>query len=149
MKVINTAVSPAPYAAGDNVTFTITIYNQGTLDATNVIVEDYIRDGFIFNPSDNPMFAMDNFGNVETTIDFLAVGDTEELSITLEIDPNYQGTDLINDAEITSAVAMIQELDGQSTPAPNFPDIDSTPGCLLYTSPSPRDRTRSRMPSSA
>ena len=29
--------------------------------------------------------------------------------------------------------------------------IDHTPvfGCLLYTSPSPRDRTRSRMPSSA
>ena len=27
--------------------------------------------------------------------------------------------------------------------------IDSVTGCLLYTSPSPRDRTRSRMPSSA
>eukprot|EP00656_Telonema_subtile_P054172 TRINITY_DN8023_c0_g1_i2.p2 TRINITY_DN8023_c0_g1~~TRINITY_DN8023_c0_g1_i2.p2 ORF type:complete len:112 (-),score=23.89 TRINITY_DN8023_c0_g1_i2:40-375(-) len=27
--------------------------------------------------------------------------------------------------------------------------IDSTYPCLLYTSPSPRDRTRSRMPSSA
>ena len=27
-------------------------------------------------------------------------------------------------------------------------DMDSN-GCLLYTSPSPRDRTRSRMPSSA
>ena len=26
---------------------------------------------------------------------------------------------------------------------------ESTGGCLLYTSPSPRDRTRSRMPSSA
>ena len=26
---------------------------------------------------------------------------------------------------------------------------DSISGCLLYTSPSPRDRTRSRMPSSA
>ena len=26
---------------------------------------------------------------------------------------------------------------------------DSTNSCLLYTSPSPRDRTRSRMPSSA
>ena len=26
---------------------------------------------------------------------------------------------------------------------------DDTQGCLLYTSPSPRDRTRSRMPSSA
>ena len=27
--------------------------------------------------------------------------------------------------------------------------ITNTNGCLLYTSPSPRDRTRSRMPSSA
>ena len=28
-------------------------------------------------------------------------------------------------------------------------DIANIYGCLLYTSPSPRDRTRSRMPSSA
>ena len=28
-------------------------------------------------------------------------------------------------------------------------EISSLPTCLLYTSPSPRDRTRSRMPSSA
>ena len=28
-------------------------------------------------------------------------------------------------------------------------DIRSSESCLLYTSPSPRDRTRSRMPSSA
>ena len=28
-------------------------------------------------------------------------------------------------------------------------EMDHTRGCLLYTSPSPRDRTRSRMPSSA
>ena len=27
--------------------------------------------------------------------------------------------------------------------------VDEMSGCLLYTSPSPRDRTRSRMPSSA
>ena len=27
--------------------------------------------------------------------------------------------------------------------------VDKNTGCLLYTSPSPRDRTRSRMPSSA
>ena len=27
--------------------------------------------------------------------------------------------------------------------------VDAIDGCLLYTSPSPRDRTRSRMPSSA
>ena len=32
----------------------------------------------------------------------------------------------------------------QPDPDPEFPNL-----CLLYTSPSPRDRTRSRMPSSA
>ena len=31
----------------------------------------------------------------------------------------------------------------------NFIEIGPGIGCLLYTSPSPRDRTRSRMPSSA
>ena len=30
-----------------------------------------------------------------------------------------------------------------------FKDLRVSVGCLLYTSPSPRDRTRSRMPSSA
>ena len=30
-----------------------------------------------------------------------------------------------------------------------FTEITVGDGCLLYTSPSPRDRTRSRMPSSA
>ena len=33
--------------------------------------------------------------------------------------------------------------------APEIPIHISTQACLLYTSPSPRDRTRSRMPSSA
>ena len=28
-------------------------------------------------------------------------------------------------------------------------DLETVKDCLLYTSPSPRDRTRSRMPSSA
>ena len=32
---------------------------------------------------------------------------------------------------------------------PNEQSLISAKGCLLYTSPSPRDRTRSRMPSSA
>ena len=30
-----------------------------------------------------------------------------------------------------------------------YPGFFGKPACLLYTSPSPRDRTRSRMPSSA
>ena len=34
-------------------------------------------------------------------------------------------------------------------PIPKTINIDPDKSCLLYTSPSPRDRTRSRMPSSA
>ena len=38
-------------------------------------------------------------------------------------------------------VPLTQEVQGEH--------IDEVRSCLLYTSPSPRDRTRSRMPSSA
>ena len=37
----------------------------------------------------------------------------------------------------------------ESVEEPTDEDIDRVKACLLYTSPSPRDRTRSRMPSSA
>ena len=45
-------------------------------------------------------------------------------------------------------------VEGPVHEGPDFGDADEAPGkdssaCLLYTSPSPRDRTRSRMPSSA
>ena len=36
-----------------------------------------------------------------------------------------------------------------AVPDHNVPTTDRSKGCLLYTSPSPRDRSLSRMPSSA
>ena len=33
--------------------------------------------------------------------------------------------------------------------SPEFKNVEKSKGCLLYTSPSPRDRSLSRMPSSA
>ena len=44
--------------------------------------------------------------------------------------------------DVGKAIAFMS---GQKLPLWDFEDV----GCLLYTSPSPRDRTRSRMPSSA
>ena len=70
-------------------------------------------------------------------------------------------------ASIPQLKAAISELQSKGYDIPNFPDDPSTEEekniratyskalgsavnpCLLYTSPSPRDRTRSRMPSSA
>ena len=43
-------------------------------------------------------------------------------------------------------VNKLKELWGKGNTASQIAEII---GCLLYTSPSPRDRTRSRMPSSA
>ena len=44
--------------------------------------------------------------------------------------------------------ALYQSLGGFAINGVNLTKLQSYP-CLLYTSPSPRDRTRSRMPSSA
>ena len=41
------------------------------------------------------------------------------------------------------------EIDPMMRNRPGQPDVTKKDDCLLYTSPSPRDRTRSRMPSSA
>ena len=50
---------------------------------------------------------------------------------------------------------MIYSIDLETRSKANLPDVgldiyaNDPTTCLLYTSPSPRDRTRSRMPSSA
>jgi len=41
------------------------------------------------------------------------------------------------------------DLSCHGNPVLKTPNLDKLYACLLYTSPSPRDRTRSRMPSSA
>ena len=51
----------------------------------------------------------------------------------------------VNDAQVSRDHLRIFFKDGVFF----LEDLGSTNGCLLYTSPSPRDRTRSRMPSSA
>ena len=48
-------------------------------------------------------------------------------------------------AEIKEAVAYYFHQKARSV----YAELKATRACLLYTSPSPRDRTRSRMPSSA
>ena len=71
-------------------------------------------------------------------------------------------TDGFEDSELTSPVEAVKDAGatvkvlstkGGTIEGKNGTkvDVDTTTGlaCLLYTSPSPRDRTRSRMPSSA
>ena len=52
---------------------------------------------------------------------------------------------------VTGAVGevMLEILESRNFPVDTLFPLASSRSCLLYTSPSPRDRTRSRMPSSA
>ena len=65
------------------------------------------------------------------------------------------GTDVVH--QQTEAAFAVRRLEGKEQGALQLPlvfvavaaELDQRKVCLLYTSPSPRDRTRSRMPSSA
>ena len=110
-KVLNTTGTIVP---GDDVTYTIEVFNQGTLDATGVEVTDYIPAGMMLNDgawTDN----MD--GTATILVGDIAAGASATVTITLTIDANFMGTSLVNYAEISDADNAL-----------GLPDEDSTPG---------------------
>ena len=114
------AVSP-----NDLVTFTITVYNQGSLDAYNVVVADYVRAGLIYEVGSavNTGAPWDNSGTDPAhTFANIPAGGSASVDIELRVDPNFQGTSVINDAEITEAD---DDTDPNNTPPV---DEDSVPG---------------------
>ena len=92
----------------------------------------------------------------------LDVGETILYTITLTNDGNttltgVSITDVVNDLDGTAFTTPTNtitytgsSLDGTDPPADSFSNtLAPSEVCLLYTSPSPRDRQKSRMPSSA
>ena len=49
-KVLTT---PEPYTYGQDLTYRIRVYNQGTLPVTNVVLNDYIPSGYVYDPTVN------------------------------------------------------------------------------------------------
>ena len=99
-----------PIIPGGTVTFDLTVYNQGTLDAYNIQLSDYTPTGLTLS---DPLW-VDGGGtqvNLVTPIGFLGAGQSTVVTISYTVDADFI--------------------------------------CLLYTSPSPRDLSTSRMPSSA
>ncbi len=89
----NTRVFP-----NDDITFRIHVFNQGSLDASNIKITDYIPTGLALNDNDW------NSNNNTFTIPFLAAGDETFVDITLNATQQTPGT-IINIAEIRSAEA--------------------------------------------
>ncbi|KAA3640607.1 MAG: DUF11 domain-containing protein, partial [Bacteroidetes bacterium] len=108
-------ISVGPFVPGSTVEYQISVTNEGTLDATTVEVTDYIPDGMSYVSGGWTVN-----GNIATqTINGLAVGATANLSITLMIDDDYQGTMLLNCAEISEDTNINNEPDQDSTPDQN------------------------------
>ena len=117
-----------PFRAGDPVTFTITISNQGAVDAFDIDIIDYVPSRTSYTSSNaasvttsdngNPVVVSDNGGGL-FEVDTLAAGDSVNLDVILTIDSNFSGISIRNWAEIQDA----SDIDGGATAT----DVDSTP----------------------
>lgn len=116
---------------GGFVTFTFTISNQGTIDARNIVVTDYITGGFTFAPNNG---WVGSGAQISTTIPGpLAAGTSTTKVLRLQVATNYYGSQLTNNAEISSA-----DDDGNpATPPPT--DVDSTPDTNPGNDGTPKD----------
>ncbi|MBK7869460.1 MAG: DUF11 domain-containing protein [Saprospiraceae bacterium] len=135
-KVINTVVTPGPFMPDSDIVFTIRVYNQGTLDGTNIQVTDYIpaemdfvsvQTGAILTSLNNMAIVTDN-GSGVFTIDLLKYGDYVDVGIRMHIKAGFMDTRIINWAEISSATNVL----GQ-------PDIDSDPDGTNFNQPGETD----------
>ncbi len=109
-----------PFLLGDNVVFDITVYNQGSIDATSVQVTDYVPSGLIFAQSAFNTNAGWSAGpNPTLTLGTVAVGTNQTVQIELQVDPNFTGTTIVNNAEITAANNDLGLADEDSTPGDN------------------------------
>ena len=111
-KTLDTSLTAPPFVPGEQVAYSIKIYNEGLMNAESLTILDYIPDGLILQGDDWYLT-----GNQASQILLnLAAGDSIELNITFTIHPSYTGTTITNIAEI-----------GRSDNAINLDDIDSTP----------------------
>ncbi len=113
LALIKTEASTGPYSPGDDVTFDITVCNQGTLDAAGIEVTDNIPSGLLLSAADANGWMGPNTGPVTLGVSPLVVGACTTVQIVLTVDPTFTGTSIINNAEISAD-------DGD--------DVDSTTG---------------------
>lgn len=131
-KVIDATATPGPYAPGDDVTFTIQVCNQGTLDAQDIALTDYLPTDM--SVSVNETNWTDNLDGTLTLTNNLFpssgtevlppfINNCEDVSLTLTIDEDFQGTSITNWAEISGDNAL--DYAGEEYGITG--DIDSTP----------------------
>jgi len=115
-----TVSSSGPFQPGSNVNFQIEIINQGTLDAKDIQIADYIPSGMSL---DDPLWT-GNPATLISSIPFLGVGQSTTRSIKLKIDLSFNQNSLRNWAEISSAKNDL-----------GLDDLDSKPDAINFNQP--------------
>ena len=137
-------------AAGNSGNITATLATGQTAGAINQAFT------YTFADSSSLSGASSNVGNATLTVtggvyNLAAANATQ----TVDVGSYHVGVGktasvtLSNTAPTNATYTETLQTAGFSGTSTNFSAAGSASGCLLYTSPSPRDRTRSRMPSSA
>ena len=106
------------YKPGEDVNFTITVTNQGDIEAKDVVVMDYIPEGLELH-DDNWTQQGDQAVRNEA-IPSIAPGSSQKVTIRFRVDPNLRNDEdfyIVNVAEIKAASNDF-----------NLSDRDSTPG---------------------
>ena len=138
------------FNSGDTIIFLVNVINQGNVDGTDIIISDIVPCGMEVFDETIPTNDLAGWSSLDadttrTTVDFLAAGTTVQIPIAMVVEvpavacPSTTLDPYANYAYVESA---------EDDMGMSVADIDSDP-CLLYTSPSPRDLSTSRMPSSA
>ena len=98
-----TTTANGPYQYGSVVPFVITVYNQGSIQARDVVVVDYIPSGFAFGPGN--VIWTNGIGMATTTIPSINPGSSVNVTINLVVQPGSNPVDRAwyNEAEIKTA----------------------------------------------
>ena len=102
---IKTTTATTPFRYGDIVPFVITIFNQGSLFATDVVVTDYVPCGFEFDPALNTGWTLAGNLATRTTTGMLLPGQSTQMTINLRVIPCISDSEIAwtNYTEISSS----------------------------------------------
>ena len=115
--------------AGDTVTYSIEVLNQGTVDAKAITITDYIPTGMTLDEADKTWTAGAN-NTATTTVNLLVAGGKTTVDIKLVVDSKAALGSLINAAEIsaakddTNAVAVDIDSTADTNPANEVGIVD-------------------------
>jgi len=114
LSIAKTVTSNPPYFPGGQVTYSISVSNEGTLDATDVIIVDYLPAGLILNDP-NWKDNLDGTASLINPIPLIQPGTSASVTISFDIDYSTTGR-ITNAAEIESASNALGFMDMDSQP---------------------------------